>query len=145
MQNTASVLLVVRGSCLFSDSPLLWGNIVIKHSLLCVPSSPPGSVFMATEEMEKELRLLLTENWSDPRWPHSDFVAPLSLHECMCRYCDSRHLRGTEPPTLLILRVIHGKSVGGRGLWPCNEGNQILGLFGDQTLWPWYYFRNTLD
>lgn len=113
----------------------------MKHPPLCVQSS----VLTATEEMEntgpapeephacacwegRELRLAPAQSWSYLRWPHSDFVARVTLHGCICRYCDSHHVRCMEPPTLLVLRVICGKSRGRHDLWPWKEGKQVRGL-----------------
>lgn len=67
-----------------------------------------------------------------------DVAVCVSFHGCICRYCDSHYRRRLEPYALLVLTVTSGKSVGGRGLWPWNEGNQVHGLFGDHTRWPWY-------
>lgn len=72
--------------------PLLWGGeVVIKQPLLCTELSTRlcahGDKRNGKHSLTcacwdgRELRLLLTQNWSYPPWPHSDFVARVSSWE----------------------------------------------------------------
>lgn len=69
-------------------SSALGGKVVIKHPLLCTELSTRlcarGDKRNGKHSLTcacwdgRELRLLLTQNWSYPPWPHSDFVARVS-------------------------------------------------------------------
>lgn len=94
----------------------------------------------------RELRLLLTQNWTYPWWPSSNFVMCVCLQVCVCKYC-SRHYLPLKQSYSYGERCIEDSDGPERDQWQLTwwfvalgwKGIKFTYVFRDRTLWLWYF------